>query len=73
MRARDSAALGTVWVFETTLKGRNFPGGPVVRTLELPMQRAWVRSLVRELRSHILHGMANTPRPPPQKKPHKKQ
>ena len=30
---------------------RDLHGGPVVKTL-LPMQGAWVRSLVRELRSH---------------------
>ena len=32
--------------------GRNvgdFPGGPVAKTSELPMQRAWNQSLVREL------------------------
>ena len=33
-------------------------GSPVVKTL-LPMQGAWVRSLVRELRSHTLQGTAN--------------
>ena len=25
----------------------NFPGGPVAKTSELPMQRAWIQSLVR--------------------------
>ena len=35
----------------------DFPGGPVVDSL-LPMQRAWVLSLIRELRSHMAHGMA---------------
>ena len=31
---------------------RGVPGGPMVKTL-LPMQRAWVQSLVGELRSHM--------------------
>ena len=35
----------------------DFPGGPVVES-SLPMQWAWVRSLVGELRSHMLWGMA---------------
>ena len=30
-----------------------FPDGPVVKTL-FPMQRAWIRFLVRELRSHAV-------------------
>ena len=34
--------------------GREFPGGPVVRT----QQEAWVWSLVRELRSHKLNHIA---------------
>ena len=34
------------------------PGGPVVKITVLPLQRALVRSLVRELRSHMLHGAA---------------
>ena len=33
-----------------------FPGGPVVKMLLLPMYGAWVQSLVRELRSYIPHG-----------------
>ena len=36
----------------------DFPGGPVVKTTVLPLKRALVRSLVRELRSHLLHGAA---------------
>ena len=32
-------------------KSREFPGSPVVRTPELPLQGAWVQSLVGELRS----------------------
>ena len=35
-----------------------FPGGLVVKTLVLPPQGVWVRSLVGELRSHMPHGMA---------------
>ena len=31
----------------------DFPGDPVVQTL-LPLQRTWVQSMVRELRSHML-------------------
>ena len=34
-----------------------FPGSPVVRTL-LPLQGAWVRPLVGELRSCMPQGMA---------------
>ena len=37
-----------------------FPGGPVVKTLLLPMHGAWVQSLVRELRSYIPHGKKQT-------------
>ena len=40
-----------------TSTNRNFPGGPVVKTL-LPLQGVWVRSLVGELRSRMLHGAA---------------
>ena len=32
------------------------PGGPVVRLLHLQVQRVWVKSLVRKLRSHLPHG-----------------
>ena len=34
----------------------------------LPMQKAWVQSLVRELRSHMPHGAV--PPAPPKKKKH---
>ena len=37
---------------------RDFPGGPVVRLSELPMQGAHVQSLVGELRSHMPNGVA---------------
>ena len=30
----------------------------MVKTLHFPLQEAWARSLVRELRSHMLHDMA---------------
>jgi len=36
---------------------KDFPGSPVVKTL-LPLQGAWVQSLVQELRSCVPHGMA---------------
>ena len=36
---------------------RDFPGGPVVKTA-LPLQGAQVRSLVRELKSHLPRGAA---------------
>ena len=36
----------------------DFPVDPVVKTL-LPQKESWVRSLVREMRSHMLHAMAN--------------
>ena len=39
------------------MEGRDFPGGPVVKTA-LPTQRAWVQSLVGELRSHKPHCAA---------------
>ena len=34
----------------------DFPDDPVVKIL--PVQGAWVQSLVGELRSHMLHGVA---------------
>ena len=34
---------------------RDLPGDSVVKT-PLLLQRTWAQSLVRELRSHILHG-----------------
>ena len=39
----------------------DLPCGPVVKTL-LPLQRELVRSLVGELRSHKLHGVAKKKR-----------
>ena len=36
---------------------RVFPSGPVVKTV-FPVQWAWVQSLVQELRSHMMHGVA---------------
>ena len=43
------------WLFFSSFPDRDFPGAPVVKTV-LPMQGVWVRSLVRELRSHMPHG-----------------
>ena len=45
------------WRLHQNKSLRDFPGGPVVRTT-LPPQEAWVPSLVREPRSHLLQGMA---------------
>ena len=44
----------TLWLWFTLLKNRyqDFPGSPVGKTL-LPMQGAWVRSLVGELKSRM--------------------
>ena len=36
----------------------DFPNGPVVRTPHFQCNRAKVQTLVRELRSHMLYGMA---------------
>ena len=36
---------------------RDFPGGPVVKTLH-SLEGAWVQSPLRELRSHMLHSLA---------------
>ena len=36
----------------------DFPVDPVVKPL-LPQKESWVRSPVREIRSHVLHAMAN--------------
>ena len=44
----------------------DFPGGRVVKTL-LPLQRTWIPSLARELRSHMPRGMGN-PLPPKNQK-----
>lgn len=38
--------------------GMDFLGGPVVKDSELPMQGAWVLSLVWKLRSHMPPGGA---------------
>ena len=37
---------------------REFPGSPVVDSM-LPVQGPWVLSLIRELKSHMLHGREN--------------
>ena len=36
----------------------DFPGGPAVKTPGFHCKGAWVQSLVREIRSCILHGLA---------------
>ena len=35
------------------VQGKKFPGGPLIRTLEFPLQEAWVQSLIRKSRSHV--------------------
>ena len=47
--------LGTL--FKNQL-AREFPGGPVVKTPRSQCSGAQVQSLVGELRSHMLHGVA---------------
>ena len=37
---------------------RDFPGCPLLRALSAGMKETWVRSLVRELRSHMLYDLA---------------
>ena len=44
------------WCFKERKAG-DFPGGPVVKTV-LTMQEVQVWSLVKELRSHMLHSAA---------------
>ena len=39
-----------------------WPRGPVVRMAVLLLQGEWVRSLVGELRAHMLHGMVEKQR-----------
>ena len=39
------------------MKCQDFPGSPVVNTLEFPLQGMWVRSLVKELKSHKVKGV----------------
>ena len=43
-------------ILKTLLK--DVPGSPVVKTPHF-LQGAWVRSLIRELRSHTLHSQVN--------------
>ena len=48
-----------MWVSECCVKQhREFPRGPVVRTLSFHCREFRVRSLVRELRSHKPYGTA---------------
>ena len=50
----SSGGLGGCWV----RGGMEFPGSPVVNTV-IPLQGVRVQSLVRELRSHMLHNQIN--------------
>ena len=50
----SSGGLGGCWVGG----GVEFPGSPVVKTA-FPLQGVRVQSLVRELRSHMLHNQIN--------------
>ena len=45
-------------IHDSKIEPRDFPGSPVVDSV-LPVQRPWVLSLIRELRSHMLHGLKN--------------
>ena len=54
-----SSAWSTTQTGVLKTLSEDFPDSPVaVRTPTLPLQRAWVRSLVGELRSRMLHGVA---------------
>ena len=46
------------WCCDSNTKpnSSDFSGSPVVKTV-IPLQAAWVRSLVVELRSHITHSV----------------
>ena len=55
MHTYDLVVTCLSWLFFSSFPDRDFPGAPVVKTV-LPMQGVWVRSLVRELRSHMPHG-----------------
>ena len=44
-----------LFLWLTNRRERDVPGAPVVKTPDFHKQGAWVRSLVRELRSHMLH------------------
>ena len=50
------------WYWENQMSSEGpkegFPGGPVVKTLHLTLQRVWAGFLVGERRSHMPHGMA---------------
>ena len=54
-RERDLRNLLTqLWGWQVqNLQCRDLPGGPMVKTLLLPLQGVWVSSTVRELRSHM--------------------
>ena len=40
------------------MEAADFPDSPVVKTPALPLQEAWVQSLIGELRSHMPCSMA---------------
>ena len=42
----------------SNVHSRGFPGGPVVKDSTVPMQGAWVKSLVGELRFGMLYSTA---------------
>ena len=45
-------------IHDSKTEPRDFPDSPMVDSM-LPVQRPWVLSLIRELRSHMLHGQKN--------------
>ena len=49
-------SVSTVAIFITTKLSWNLPDSPVVKTLPSSEKRVWVRSLVKEMRSHIPRG-----------------
>ena len=54
------------WCCDSNTKpnSSDFSGSPVVKTV-IPLQAAWVRSLVVELRSHITHSVVKKKKRPP--------
>ena len=58
----NKCAMGLPEKGEGKNTGRDFPGGPMVRTLHFYCRRAQVWSLIEDLRSHQLHGTAKKER-----------
>ena len=54
---KPQCAQKVTWIGNNDADSREFSGGPMVRLGTFPAE-AWVQSLVRELRSHILSGVA---------------